>query len=174
MTISGRGAPEMHRMIQAVTLGACLMALIGTGGCGDDGEGGKGVSANRDEVLRGRYLVTAAADCVGCHSPGKDPNDPMWLAGYTSDTSGQPFVVQGYKVYPANLTPDAETGLGQWTPDQMFNALRTGKDDEGHYLCPPMPWPVFRNMTDEDLFSIGAYLKSIKPVHHQVPISEGP
>ncbi len=147
--------------------------MLGMQGCGESTVA-RTPSVQQQRVLRGRYLVTAAGDCAGCHSPGKDPNDPMWLAGYTDGTPGQPFLVGSFKTYPANLTPDPATGLGKWTAQQMFNALRTGKDDEGHYLCPPMPWPTFRNMSDADLNAVVAYLRSLKPVSNAVPPSEGP
>jgi hypothetical protein len=92
-------------------------------------------------------------------------------------TPGQPFLVgppPGFKTYPANLTPDPDTGLGQWTAQDIFNALRNGKDRDGQYLCPPMPWPALRNLTDADIWAIAAYLKNIKAVQNEIPESEGP
>ncbi len=151
-------------------VGAVCLLAIGLHGCGDDGD----PSTARQQALRGRYLATAVGDCTGCHSSGKNPDDPMWLAGYTTADAGQPFLIGPFKTYAANLTPDAETGIGKWSADELFNALRTGKDPEGHYLCPPMPWPTFRNMTDDDLHALVAYLRSLKPVHNVVPVSEGP
>ena len=153
----------------AVAVSICVAVAVA--GCGSDNGGG---SAQHEQVLRGRYLVTAVGGCADCHSSGKDPNDPMWLAGYTEGTPGQPFQVGPFNVYPANLTPDPDTGLGNWTAQQIFDALRTGKDDQGQYLCPPMPWPAFRNMTDDDLNAVVAYLQSLVPVHNEVPESEGP
>ena len=130
---------------------------------------------NQLQVRRGRYLVTAVAGCADCHSPQKTPNDPQWLAGYISGTPGQPFEVgPGYKIYPANLTPDEDTGIGSWTPRQIFNALRQGVDNEGHVLCPPMPWPYYRNMSARDTWAIVAYLKSLTPVSNQVPENMAP
>jgi hypothetical protein len=79
-----------------------------------------------------------------------------------------------FKTYAANLTPDEETGLGSWSAEDIFNALRNGKNIEDSFLAPPMPWPVTRNFTDDDLWSIVAYLRSIKPVNNAVPASEGP
>lgn len=135
------------------------------------------VPASETQVRRGRYLVTAVAACADCHSAAardKSPSGPLWLAGYVPNTPGQPFQIGPYKTYPSNITPDVQTGIGNWTPLQMFNALRTGKEPSGRYLCPSMPWPVYRNMTDDDLWSVVAYLRSIKPVHNAVPESEGP
>ena len=130
--------------------------------------------ATPTQIQRGRYLVLSS-DCGGCHNRGTDdPNDPNWLAGYMPNTPGQPFLVGTFKTYPANLTPDKETGLGNWTPQDIFNALTIGKDTDGMYLCPPMPWLAWREKSDDELWAIVAYLRSIKPVKNAVPASEGP
>lgn len=126
--------------------------------------------AKRNQILRGRYLITAVAGCADCHSAtSRTPNDPKWLAGYINGTPGQPFEVGPLRIYPANITPDKQTGIGNWSPQQVFNTLRQGKDDEGHVLCPPMPWPYYRNMSDRDTWAIVAYLRSIEPVRNEVP-----
>lgn len=130
---------------------------------------------NRNLIQHGRYLVTSVGGCADCHSAGRDPNNPTWLAGFVQGTPGQPFEVGSFQIYPANITPDEETGIGSWTPQQVFNALRDGKDKDGNTLCPPMPWPVYRNMTNHDIWSIVAYLKNgVKPVKNEVPENVGP
>lgn len=91
---------------------------------------------NRNLIQHGRYLVTSVGGCADCHSAGRDPNNPTWLAGFVQGTPGQPFEVGSFKIYPANITPDEETGIGSWTPQQVFNALRDGKDKDGNTLCP--------------------------------------
>ena len=69
-----------------------------------------------------------------------------------------------------NLTPDGNTGLGIWTPDMFVKALRTGKHmGASRAIEPPMPWQAFRTMSDEDLKSIYAYLRTLKPVVNHVP-----
>lgn len=124
--------------------------------------------ASRDQILRGRYLVTAIGGCADCHL-GSSPNDPAWLAGYKAGTPGQPFEIGQLRIYTPNITPDKETGIGNWTPRQVFNAFRQGKEPDGDTTCPPMPWSVYRNMTDRDTWAIVAYLKSVKPVKNRVP-----
>jgi hypothetical protein len=97
--------------------------------------------------------------------------------------------------YSKNLTPDMATGIGMHTDRQIFNSLRYGLapdktpdvvitsnvPGQGNfpatpvYLAPPMPWPSFRQKSDDDLWAIVAYLKhGIKPVSNQVPDSQGP
>ncbi|MBW4684082.1 MAG: c-type cytochrome [Komarekiella atlantica HA4396-MV6] len=127
-------------------------------------------SASQRQIQRGRYLVTAVGNCVGCHSPNKTPDDPQWLAGYLPGTPGQPFQIGQFRIYASNITPDLETGIGSWTPQQIFNSLRHGQDKQGKTICPPMPWIYYRDQSDRDNWAIVAYLsKGIKPVRNQVP-----
>jgi hypothetical protein len=72
--------------------------------------------------------------------------------------------------FAANLTPDIETGLGSWTEAMFVKAIRSGKHmGEGRPILPPMPWQVYKNLTDEDLKSIFAYLQSLPAVENAVP-----
>ncbi|HSD27027.1 MAG TPA: hypothetical protein VLL75_06955 [Vicinamibacteria bacterium] len=72
--------------------------------------------------------------------------------------------------YAANLTPDENTGIGSWSEDTFVGALRTGRHmGVSRPILPPMPWEAFRNLTDEDLRSIYAYLKTVPPVRNRVP-----
>ena len=145
-----------------------------------------------EQVLRGRALVINHA-CGFCHGGGNDPNAPGWLQG-VRDTL-QEFQIGPFKTRPRNLTPDNTTGLGRFSERQIFNALRHGLrpgetpdveitssvPGQGNfppnpkYLAPPMPWPAFRHMSDQDLRDIAAYLKrGLKPVNHKVQDSDGP
>jgi hypothetical protein len=72
--------------------------------------------------------------------------------------------------FTANLTPDAETGLGKWTEAQFIQTLRTGRHmGQGRQILPPMPWFNYGKATDGDLKAIFAYLRSIPPVKNKVP-----
>jgi mono/diheme cytochrome c family protein len=155
-------------------------------------------AAQRARVLRGRALVIEH-DCAACHA-GSSPKAKGWLGGITSPT--QEFVIgpcfQDEKApcfhgRPKNLTPDKETGIGRFTDQQIFNALRYGLRPEDtpdikitsmtpgqgnfpkepHYLGPFMPWSSWRYMPDEDLWSIVAYLRhGVKPVSNTVALSD--
>lgn len=73
--------------------------------------------------------------------------------------------------FTANLTPDA-TGIGNWTEEQFMLALRQGKFKGlpgARQLLPPMPWEMYRHMSDDEIKAIFAYLKSIKPISNNVP-----
>ena len=72
--------------------------------------------------------------------------------------------------YTQILTPDDPTGIGTWTDEIFIKALRTGKHmGIGRPIMPPMPWQTIGQSTDEDLKAIFAYLKSLPPIHNQVP-----
>lgn len=72
--------------------------------------------------------------------------------------------------FARNLTPDTAAGLGSWTPEIFIKALRTGKDmGEGRDILPPMPWPNFAQMTDQDLRAIFEYVRSLRPIENAVP-----
>jgi Cytochrome c len=150
-----------------------------------------------EQALRGRELVIQN-DCGACHTRGNNaarhnPDHPGWLSGLAPGADG--FHIGPLQTRPRNLTPDNETGLGRYSERQIFNALRYGLKPgdtpdvvitssvpgQGNfpatpkYLAPPMPWPSFRHMKDEELFAIAAYLKhGIKAVSNKVPDSEGP
>lgn len=160
------------------------------------------VATSKEEmVVRGRHLVITHA-CSACHG-GVDPASDGWLAGarlpegefLIGPCAYKPGATPCFHTYPRNLTPDNMTGMGRFTERQIFNALRFGLRPENtpdveitsttpgvgnfpahpHYLAPPMPWPAWRHMPDEQLMAIAAYLKhGLKPVRHKVPDSEGP
>jgi cytochrome c553 len=143
-------------------------------------------SLKKQRVERGRYLTTISA-CHDCHSPKAGSQlipDPERLLSGRPQTTAPPLQGAGEirasldltawagpwgNSYAANLTPDRETGLGaRYTEALFIQAIRTGKKPEGETLSPPMPWTVYRNMTDEDLKSIYAYLRTLKPVNNAV------
>jgi hypothetical protein len=72
--------------------------------------------------------------------------------------------------FAANLTPERETGLGEWTDQTFVDTIRSGRVmGKGRPVLPPMPFPALQNLTDEDLQAIFAYLKTIPPVKNKVP-----
>lgn len=184
------------RYVFTMTLPVIIGVAVGCGGDSNNSPTGlPGGRATQDQVSRGRYLVTTSG-CTDCHNRGKDdPSDTKWMAGYVAGTPGQPFVIGPFSTYPANLTPDTATGIGGVTDRQIYNALKYGLDPMAtadvvitsttpgqgnfpatpHYLAPPMPWPATRHLSDDDLWSLVAYLKhGIKAVSNTVPSSQGP
>ncbi len=123
-------------------------------------------AADDAQVARGRYLVSIAG-CSDCHTPGGmlgAPDMKRYLGG--SDV-GFSIPTQGVFV-GQNLTPDKETGLGQWTDAEIVTAIRKGKRPDGSELSGVMPWESFSRLTDEDALAIAAFLKSLPPVSNKV------
>lgn len=68
-----------------------------------------------------------------------------------------------------NLTPDKETGLATWSAQHIITAIQTGVRPDGPTLAPPMPWRAYAKLTKYDAAAIACYLKSLPPVHREVP-----
>ncbi len=126
----------------------------------------------QDRVKRGEYLATIM-DCTGCHTPGALAGKPEQARALAGSNIG--FAIPDLGVfYPPNLTPDRDTGLGSWTEAEIVKAVRTGVTPSGRTLVPIMPFPSYARLTDADAQALAAYLKSLKPVRHQVPAVAGP
>jgi mono/diheme cytochrome c family protein len=112
-----------------------------------------------DLVARGEYLARAG-DCAACHTaPRGKP-----FAG------GLPFKLPMIgTIYSTNITPDAATGIGDWTDEQFLRALHQGIGDDGEHLYPAFPYPSYALLTDSDVLAIKAYLFSLKPVNSTPP-----
>lgn len=128
------------------------------------------VEITPERLERGRYIFENLADCTGCHSEHdmKKFAAPV-LPGRTG--SGQVFPKElGFpgSVVAPNLTPDPETGLGKWTDGEKIRAIREGISRDGRALFPFMPYGSFRQMSDEDVYSVVAYLNSLPPVRNQL------
>lgn len=114
---------------------------------------------------RGTYLVHSIVACGNCHTP-KGP-DGHALPG--QDLSGGVVIeLPVFRAVAPNITPDDETGIGKWTDAQIVNAIRNGKRPDGTTIGPPMPIDFYRDMSDTDVLAIVAYLRSVKPIRHQV------
>lgn len=114
--------------------------------------------AGADRAARGEYLARAA-DCIGCHTtPFGKP-----FAG------GRAFTLPVGTLYSTNITPDKETGIGEWTDDEFVHAMHEGIGRNGKRLYPAFPYTAYTLLAREDVLSIKAYLFSLKPVRHVPP-----
>jgi mono/diheme cytochrome c family protein len=121
-----------------------------------------------DEVAHGRYLVNSRLLCFGCHSADFKTNDdlhPERSAGYLAGGNAMPDL-GGKLVYTANLTPDAETGLGRWTAEEFRRALKEGIRPDNRPLRYPMV--PYRPLSDAEVDAIFAYLRSVPSVRNEV------
>ena len=144
-------------------------------------------------VKRGQYLVNAMG-CNDCHTPmkmganGPEYDTARFLSGHqateklppppaptgpwmlTTSISGTAWSGPWGISYTQNITPDPETGIGAYTEAQFVATIREGKKQgRGREILPPMPWPAFKNLTDGDLKSIYAFLRTVKPIKNKVP-----
>ena len=121
---------------------------------------------------RGKYLATSIG-CLYCHSPHdwSKRDDPI-LPGMTGAGQQLPYTDLPGKVFAPNLTPDKDTGAGNWTDDMLARAIREGIGHDGRALFGIMPYAHYRNMPDEDLASIIVYLRSLPPVRNVLPQTE--
>ncbi len=143
---------------------ACTMAFASTGS--------RAQTATAEQIARGKYLVEFGG-CNDCHTPGYllgKPDLSRYLSG--SDVG---FEVPGQGIFVApNLTPDRETGLGDWTKGQIVDALQFGVRPDGRVLTAIMPWRAFAKLTKGDAEAIADYLKSLPPIGNKVPGPFGP
>jgi hypothetical protein len=153
---------------------------------------------NESSVERGKYLVTLGA-CNDCHTPkmpgpggAPEPDAKHLLSGHpqnaphpawtpedakrnvliTANGTGTAFAGPWGVSFASNLTPDKETGIGEWSEATFIQIARTGKhhgQPNGRDVLPPMPWFTMKDLTDADLKAMWAYLRSIPPVKNQVP-----
>jgi len=151
-------------------------------------------TAPSTSVKRGEYIVSTSG-CHDCHTPfvmgpnGPEPDMKRALSGHPQDfvirepaKLPEPWTVAFAPTgtaasgpwgvsFAANLTPDPDTGvLRDFTEQQFIQTLRTGRHQgQGRPILPPMPWPVYGQMTDDDLKAVFAYLRQIPAVKNKVP-----
>ena len=144
-------------------------------------------------IARGKKLVDSH-DCHACHTPMKiGPNGPEpdmslalsghpeklvmppppkldgpwgWVGASTNTAFAGPWGIS----YAINLTPDPDTGIGKLKDTEFVQAIKTGKHlGVGRPIMPPMPWPAYKNLSDQELRAIYAYLRSVPPIKNKVP-----
>src|SRR6202451_3485189 len=107
----------------------------------------RGAAASADEaenpLSRGEYLARAG-DCIACHSV---PGGKAFAGGLKM---GSPVGA----IYSTNITPDKDTGIGDYTYDDFARALRQGVAKDGHRLYPAMPYPSYAKLTDDDVHAL--------------------
>ena len=151
-------------------------------------------AANAAQIARGEYLVEIMG-CHDCHTPAKmGPNGPEqdrsralsghpeqlvmppapalppgpWVASIAATFTA--FASPGGTVFTRNLTPDKETGLGDWTVEEFIATMKTGRErGKGRPVLPPMPVQNLRALSDSDIRALFAYLQSIPAIKNRTP-----
>jgi len=112
--------------------------------------------ASPADVARGKTVFGATTGC-GCHTERKGP----------VNAGGRKFTGPFGTVYSSNITPDAETGIGGWTDEQIITAIRLGRRPNGERVLPVHPFTSFNGMAEEDLRALVAFLRTVPPVHRK-------
>ncbi|MFE0015261.1 c-type cytochrome [Mesorhizobium sp. NPDC059054] len=116
-----------------------------------------------DHLIRGQYQAIIG-DCTACHS--KKGGKPF--------AGGEPLQTPFGALVPPNITPDRETGIGNWSEADFRNALKKGVGHGGKRLYPAMPYPAYTKMPDSDISDLWAYMRTIEPVHNPVEANQLP
>ena len=148
----------LTRLLAALVLAAAaLAALVGWLGVHDAGETSAGVEvtalASTDLIERGAYLARAG-NCMGCHT----------ARGGAAYAGGRGVPTPFGTIYAPNLTPDAATGLGEWSAADFWRALHHGRSRDGRLLYPAFPYPNYSRITRADSDALFAYLHSLAAV----------
>ena len=130
------------------------------------------VSMTPERIARGKRLFELVMDCDGCHSVG----DISRFGRPVTEGRGKGWVFPAELGLPGtivarNITPDQETGIGAWTDGEKIRAIREGISRDGRALFPMMPYTYYRNLSDEDVQALVAYLNSLPPVRNALPPS---
>ena len=186
-----------NRSLSPSCRAALVAAVVGAGGpafAQTSASADKPEPASAATVARGNYLVDTGG-CIDCHTPikmganGPEPDMNRHLSGHPealvmppvpvlppgpwlviSSATNTAFAGPWGVSFTANLTPDADTGLGPWTLRNFRDTIRTGRHmGRGRPILPPMPIPVYSKWTDADLDAVYAYLRTVAPVKNKVP-----
>ncbi len=120
---------------------------------------------------RGKYLAENVSGCIDCHSTR---NWKYYAGPITQGTEGKGGEVFDENIgipgalYSANITP---AGIGSYTDGELFRTITSGVTKNGRVLFPLMPYTRYNNMTDEDIYSIITYIRTLPPVENNVPLS---
>lgn len=143
-------------------LGLCLASCAGFAALAGLADYSSAEDVSLTRIARGRYLATAA-DCIACHT---NPGGGQAFAG------GRPIETPFGIIYSPNLTPDRETGIGDWTEEDFYRAMHTGVGPDGTHLYPAFPYPYFTRLTRADVDAIRDYLNALPPVKNPRPDNE--
>jgi mono/diheme cytochrome c family protein len=134
---------------------------------------GSTAGAGRAETSleRGRYLVTTILACGNCHTPRDAAGGP--IPGRELAGGGLSFKTPAFNATAANITPDRETGIGNWSDDEIKAALTQGNRPgdarlAGVPLAAVMPAGFYKAILPQDLDAVVAYLRSLSPVRNKI------
>lgn len=122
-----------------------------------------------ERIARGKYLAEHVSDCMSCHST---TTDKYFARPVVEGTEGKGGLLFGHEngfpgeLYTRNITPYA---LKDWSDGEIVRAITQGRSKDGHALFPIMPYTFYGKMSQEDIYSIVAYIRTLKPVESTIP-----
>lgn len=119
------------------------------------------IPTSPEAIARGEYIYNAGG-CAACHQL-EDAEGPT--GGYVIEVEN-PFP---NTFYTPNITPDEDTGIGGWTGRDFILALKHGRSPSGGFYWPSFPYRTYRNMTDDDVLDLAAYMMTMEPIRNEVP-----
>jgi len=119
----------------------------------------------KPDLNNGRNMYFAGG-CISCHR-GIGPNVEL-------PAGGRKLKIPGGELLVPNITPDKETGIGNWRPIDFLNAMRKGMAPGGVHLIPAFPYTSYAWMKTKDILDLFAYLKTLKPVRNETPLESRP
>lgn len=147
----------MKRIIVALLLGVlavcALVLMLNFWGEGEIHDAPPPTPPSGETVARGAYLVRAG-NCMACHT---ERGGAPFAGGRAIET---PFGT----AYASNITPDRQTGIGDWSADHFWRALHHGRSRDGRLLYPAFPYPNYTLVTRSDADAMFDYLRTVKPV----------
>ncbi len=164
----------MKRMLALAAIATSLSAALYFSSCNNE-KSAPAADTNSDSlkkvIEKGEYLARHVAGCIDCHS---QRDFSKYSGPVVSGTEGgggfafdQRFGLPGV-IYARNITPDSATGIGSWTDAEVLRAMTHGINKNGDTLFPLMPYPNLNRMAKEDLLSIIAYIRTLKPISNRV------
>lgn len=130
------------------------------------------VELTRERIERGRYLANSVTVCMDCHSTRDWSRFSGPITPGTEGRGGERFDhTMGFPgtYYSKNITP---YGISRYTDGELYRVITSGVTKEGRAIFPVMPYPYYGKMDDEDVYSIIAYIRTLKPIESKVPDSE--
>jgi mono/diheme cytochrome c family protein len=152
--VSSHHAPRMESELKSLKFVAGLSLLIVLLSSG----AAQGQMDNKEAIAKGQYIFSLAGGCA-CHSEPKG----------TQHAGARAFPIPFGKVFSTNLTADKETGLGDWTDQQISDAITKGIRRDGSRILPVMPYGPYSGMAQDDLKALIGFLRTLKPVRKPTP-----
>jgi mono/diheme cytochrome c family protein len=164
----------MRKFLSIAAILLMTMAAVYFSSCNNESTTG---SVNNEDSLkkvieRGEYLANHVALCMDCHSKRDFTKYAGPVIPGTEGGGGElfdPKVGLPGMIYGKNITPDSATGIGTWTEAEILRAMTQGISKNGDTLFPIMPYPTLNRMAKDDLLSIIAYIRTLKPINNAIP-----